>query len=115
MTITMPTATAPTVGQRKLRFKLSSEVLRHASSGPTAVSSSSNNVTGTATLLKKGGPTVTLVPCTYSDNSGNHVPQSTVKHASTKSRLLKTKLDSRDTSDSSLCSLFKCDMFLKKK
>ena len=29
--------------------------------------------------------------------------------------MLKRKLDSRETSDSSLCSLFKCDLFLMKK
>src|ERR1700735_1601117 len=33
----------------------------------------------------------------------------------TKSRLLNRKLDSRDTIDSSLCSLRRCDLFLKKK
>src|SRR5258708_40320919 len=31
------------------------------------------------------------------------------------SRLLNRQLDSRDTIDSSLCSLFRCDLFLKKK
>ncbi len=31
------------------------------------------------------------------------------------SRLLNRKLDSRETIDSSLCSLFRCDLFLKKK
>src|SRR6202162_923191 len=33
----------------------------------------------------------------------------------TNSRLLNRKLDSRDTIDSSLCSLRRCDLFLKKK
>ena len=43
------------------------------------------------------------------------MPQSTVKHASNSSRLLNRKLDSREISDSSLCSLRRCDLFLKKK
>src|SRR5512138_3382921 len=109
------TTTAPTNGHMKLRRRLSTEVLRHASSGPTAVSSNKSRATGTFTLLKNGGPTVTFVPCTHSERMGNSVPQSTVKQASSKSRLLNRKLDSRDTRDSSLCSLFRCDLFLKKK
>ncbi len=43
------------------------------------------------------------------------MPQSTVKQASSNSRLLNRKLDSREISDSSLCSLRRCDLFLKKK
>src|SRR5581483_8299305 len=62
-----------------------------------------------------GAPTVTLLFCTSSEIFGNHVPQSTVKQASSSSRLLNTKLDSRDTSDSSLCSLCRWDLFLTKK
>src|SRR5207237_9416997 len=49
--ISTPTAIAPRKGHRKLRFKLSSEVLRHARSGPVAVSKSSSSVTGIVTLL----------------------------------------------------------------
>src|ERR1700756_1629080 len=113
--ITTPTTSAPIDGHKKLRFKLSSEVLRHASSGPTAVSNRSKRATGMATLLKKGGPTVTLVPCTHSERMGNSVPHSTVKHAITKSRLLNRKLDSRETSASSLCSLCRCERFFTKK
>src|SRR5579863_6933327 len=114
MIISAPTATAPRAGQRKLRFRLSSEVLRQASKGPTAVSKSSSKATGTITLLKNGGPTVTLCPCRSSEINGNHVPHSTVKQAKTKSRLLNRKLDSREMSDSSLCSLVRYDLFLKK-
>ena len=102
-----PTATEPIVGNRKLRFRLSIDVLRHASSGPTAVSSISSSATGTATRLKKGGPTVTLWPCTHSERMGKNVPQSTVKQRISSRRLLNRKLDSRETSDSSLCSLFR--------
>ena len=41
---------------------LSSDVRRQASSGPSAVSNSSNKATGIATRLKNGGPTVTVCP-----------------------------------------------------
>src|SRR5581483_4479617 len=46
---------------------------------------------------------------------GNSVPHSTVKQASRSSRLLKRKLDSRDASDSSLCSLRRWLRFFTKK
>src|SRR5439155_23982162 len=106
-----PLAIAPSAGHRKLRFRLSTEVLRHASNGPTAVRNKSSNATGTFTRLKNGGPTVTLLPCTHSDRTGNSVPHNTVKQATRRSRLLNRKLDSRETSDSSLCSLRKCERF----
>src|SRR6266849_9755343 len=112
---TAPTAIAPNAGHRKLRLRLSMEVLRHASNGPTAVSSKSSNATGTLTRLKNGGPTVTLFPWTHSDRTGNSVPHNTVKQATRSRRLLNRKLDSREISDSSLCSLRRCDLFLKKK
>src|SRR6516225_7372023 len=108
----MATASAPTDGHMKLRFRLSSEVLPQASNGPTAVRISNSRATGMFTRLKNGGPTVTLVPCTHSESTGNNVPQSTVKQATTNSTLLNRKLDSRETSDSSLCSLCKCERFL---
>src|SRR5512142_1601588 len=99
------TATATIVGMRKLRFRLSSDVFRQASSGPTAVSSSRNIAIGTLTLLKNGGPTVTFVPCTHSERTGKRVPHKTAKHDTSKRTLLNRKLDSRDTSDSSRCSV----------
>src|SRR6266576_4780816 len=105
------TVRAPTAGHRKLRLRLSSDVLPQASSGPNAVSSSSIRATGILTRLKKGGPTVTFVPCTHSERTGNNVPHRTVKHATTKSRLLNRKLDSREIIDSNLCSLFRCERF----
>src|SRR5713101_237619 len=46
---------------------------------------------------------------------GKNVPHNTVKQATNRSRLLNRKLDSRETSDSSLCSLFRCDLFFTKK
>src|SRR5262252_3479644 len=101
-----PAATAiSTVGIKKFRRRLSSEVCRHASNGPIPVRNTRNNPIGMLTRLKKGGPTVTLLPVTHSDNTGNSVPQSTAKHETSSTRLLHRKLDSRDTSESSRCSL----------
>src|SRR5207302_8463785 len=79
-----------------------------------AVSNSSSSATGIFTRLKKGGPTVTLVPCTHSESTGNRVPQRTVKQATNRIRLLNRKLDSEETSDSSLCSLFRWERFFTK-
>src|SRR6516225_3713031 len=92
-------STASAVGITKFRRTRSSEVLRHASSGPTTVSTSRNNLIGTLTRLKNRGPTVTFDPVTHSDNTGNSVPHSTAKQATSSTRLLNRKLDSRDTSD----------------
>src|SRR5438552_10487601 len=113
--MTTAATSAITVGARKFRFTLSNEVLRHASMGPTPVSTSRNRPMGIFTLLKNGGPTVTLCPCTHSLRMGKSVPHSTAKHETSSTRLLKRKLDSRETSDSSLFSLFKCERFLMKK
>src|ERR1019366_4109216 len=46
-----------------------------------------------------------------SDRIGKNVPHNIVKQTTSKRRLLNRKLDSRETSDSSLCSLFRCDRF----
>src|SRR5437660_2037973 len=108
-------STASSAGMPKLRFRLSSEVLRQASSGPTAVSSSKRIAMGTFTRLKNGGPTVNLLPCTHSERIGNSVPHSTAKQETNRRRLLNRKLDSRETSDSSRCSLFRCERFFMKK
>src|SRR5271157_6467254 len=107
--------TASTVGIRKFRRRLSSDVCRHASSGPTPVRNNRNNPIGTFTRLKNGGPTVTLLPVTHSERTGNSVPHSTAKHATSSTRLLNRKLDSRDTSESSRCSLFSVSRFRTKK
>src|SRR6185437_5096762 len=108
-------ASARSAGMRKLRLRLSKEVLRQASSGPSAVSSSNISATGTFTRLKNGGPTVIFVPFTNSLSLGNTVPHKTVKQATRRMRLLNRKLDSRETSDSSLCSLFRCPRLRMKK
>src|SRR5437660_1346917 len=72
-------ARAPTVGQRKFLFRLSTDVLPQHSNGPTAVSNSTSNATGIMTRLKKGGPTVILCPWTQSERLGKSVPQSKAK------------------------------------
>src|ERR1022692_5247867 len=99
-------STARIVGHKKLRFRLSREVLRQGSSGPTAVRKIRNSPIETLTRLKNGGPTVTFEPVTASDRTGNSVPHNTAKQATSSTRLLNRKLDSRETSDSSRCSLF---------
>src|SRR5207247_10128276 len=91
-------ARAPTVGQRKFLFRLSTDVLPQHSSGPTAVSNNTSNATGIITRLKKGGPTMILWPWTQSERTGKSVPQITPKQATTNSRLLNRKMDSRKNS-----------------
>src|SRR5438270_13269955 len=113
--ITTAASAATIVGAAKLRFTLSNDVLLHASIGPMPVSTSRNNPIRIFTLLKNGGPTVTLWPCTHSERMGNIVPQSTAKHDANSTRLLKRKLDSRDINDSSLFSLFRWEKFRMKK
>src|SRR5271166_2631651 len=108
-------SSASVVGMTKLRRTRSSDVWRHASSGPTPVSSTRNNPMGTFTRLKNGGPTVTFDPVTHSESTGNSVPHSTAKHATNSTRLLNRKLDSRETSDSSLFSLFNSPRLSTKK
>src|ERR1700677_4593551 len=90
------------------------DALRHASSGPMPVSRRRKRPMGSATRLKKGAPTVTLLPCTYSEMMGNRVPHKIVKQAASSTRLLNRKLDSRETSDSSLCSDLRWSRCLRK-
>ncbi len=79
------------------------------------VSNTRNIPIGTFTRLKNGGPTVTFDPVTHSDSTGNSVPHSTAKHATSSTTLLNRKLDSRETSDSSRCSLFRVSRLRTKK
>src|SRR5215467_1267601 len=102
-----PPASPRTPGHRKLRRKLSAEVLRQASSGPTPVRNSSKSPSGMFTLLKKGAPTLIRDPVNHSENTGNRVPERTATQATRSTRLLKRKLDSRETSESSWFSLFR--------
>src|SRR3982074_1859475 len=91
-------ASKPTIrGQPKLRFTLSAEVLRQASKGPTPVRNRSSNPIGIFTLLKNGAPTLIRDPENHSENTGNRVPERTAMQETSKIRLLKRKLDSRET------------------
>src|SRR5258707_3663874 len=87
----IPAARAPTVGHRKFRRRLSKDVLRHASNGPTAVRNNKSSAKGTITLLKKGGPTVILWPWIHSESTGNSVPHSATKQISKNKTLLNRK------------------------
>ena len=51
-----PTATEPIAGNRKFRFRLSMEVLRHASNGPTAVRSRSSKSNRNGNTIEKRRP-----------------------------------------------------------
>src|SRR5688572_15456744 len=77
---------------------------RQAIRGPIPVSPSKRSPSGPFTLLKKGGPTVILVPCTASERIGKRVPQSTENAIPTRSRLLNRDADSRLTIDASSTS-----------
>src|SRR4030095_3508085 len=104
----MPPATrAIPAGHRKFRFRLLVDALRHARSGPTPVKNSKKTAIGTLTLLKNGGPTVTLSPVTASERTGNMVPQKIAKQDASRIRLLNMKLLSRETIDSIWFSLFR--------
>src|SRR5579859_718374 len=102
-----PPITPTSNGHAKLRFRLSSDVLRHASSGPTPVKNSSSRPIGIFTLLKNGGPTLIFEPESHSEKTGKSVPETTAMHATSNSRLLKRKLDSRETKASNWFSLFR--------
>src|ERR1700688_3064855 len=67
-------------GHAKLRFKLSRDVCRQASSGPTPVRTNSSSPIGIFTLLKNGAPTLIREPDSHSENTGNSVPDSTAMH-----------------------------------
>src|SRR5262245_15982737 len=97
---TTPAARAIPAGQRKLRFKLFVDALRHARRGPTTVRNHRKTAIRTLTLVKNGGPTVTVSPVTASEITGNIVPQKTAKHDASRIRLLNMKLLSRETMDS---------------
>src|SRR5580700_351991 len=100
--------TQPTIsGQVKFRFRLSTEVFRHASNGPTPVRKRRSKPMGMFTLLKKGAPTLILEPDSASDKTGKRVPESTAMHETKRIKLLKRKLDSRETMASSWFSLFR--------
>src|SRR5260370_12821554 len=88
-------------GHPKFRFRLSVEVFRHASSGPTPVKNRSNNPMGIFTLLKKGAPTLMRLPVIHSEKTGKSVPERIATQDTRRIRLLNRKLDSRETIESS--------------
>src|SRR3984957_20120318 len=87
-------------GQPKLRSRLSSEVSRHASKGPTPVRNKSTKPMGIFTLLKNGVPTLMRSPVNHSEKTGKSVPDKTAMQETSKIKLLKRKLDSRETMES---------------
>src|SRR5215467_2077164 len=94
----IPPPTKPaTVGQRKFLRKLSPDVLRHASRGPTPVRNSKRSPSGIFTLLKNGAPTLMRFPVNHSEKTGNKVPERIAMQATRRTKLLKRKLDSRET------------------
>src|ERR1700687_3064495 len=95
-----PSSNAVISGQPKLRFRLSVEVLRQASSGPTPVRNSSSRPIGMFTLLKNGAPTLMRDPENHSEKTGNSVPDRTATQETSRIRLLNRKLDSRETIES---------------
>src|SRR5580704_8340887 len=105
--MTAPPMTPTIKGHAKFRFRLSTEVLRHASSGPTPVRKRRSSPIGMFTLLKNGAPTLILEPESASDKTGKSVPERTATHETNRIKLLNKKLDSRETRASSWFSLFK--------
>src|ERR1700719_440035 len=105
--MTTPLSSPIINGQVKFRFRLSTEVFRHASSGPTPVRNSSNRPIGMFTLLKNGAPTLILEPESASDKTGKSVPERTATQETSRIRLLNRKLDSREIMASSWFSVFK--------
>src|SRR5579863_7701213 len=100
-------ATPHTVGIRNARFRLSSELLRQAISGPTPVRNINASPIGMLMRLKNGASTLIFSPVTASEITGNSVPHSTAKQLATRIRLLNMKLDSRETTLSRRASLFR--------
>src|SRR5215475_4370644 len=97
----MPDANPMIAGKPKLRFRLSVDVFRHASSGPTPVRNNKINPSGMFTLSKNGFPTLIRDPESHSEKTGNNVPDKTAMHETSRIRLLNRKLDSRETIESS--------------
>ena len=104
---TAMSATPAMVGIRNARFRLSSELLRQAISGPMPVRKISARPIGMLMRLKNGASTLIFSPVTASEITGNMVPHSTAKQLATRIRLLNMKLDSRDTTLSRRASLFR--------
>src|SRR6185503_17020943 len=97
-----PTSTTEAMpGHWKLRRRLSVEVRRQAKSGPTPVRISRNRPIGTISRLYQSASSEILSPVAASEITGKSVPQRTAKQLASRIRLVKRKLDSRETTDSS--------------
>ena len=77
---------------------------RHASTGPTPVSSTSTSASGVVSRSNHGGPTVSSVPVSASEMSGKNVPQRITRQSPTSTRLFSRKNASRESSESSRAS-----------
>ena len=75
--------------------------MRHASSGPIPVSSSSISPIGIIHLLKNGGPTVMRWPVTASLSVGNIVAKRMKNAENSRIQLFARNAASRDAHDSS--------------
>src|SRR5580692_2285385 len=106
-TRTTANTTAARPGYWKLRRRLSTDVRRHAKSGPTPVRSSRKSPMGTMSRLYQSTSSEILSPETASEITGNSVPQSTAKQLARRIRLLNKKLDSREMTLSNSDSLFR--------
>ena len=100
------------IGTVKLFFRFCFEVFLQANNGPTPVKKRRNKPIGIVTWLKKGAPTVILVPWTASVITGNIVPQNTAKQSVTKITLLKRNPLSLEVKDSIRFSDFRFEKFL---
>src|SRR5436305_14934880 len=93
-------------GHWKLRRRLSTEVRRHANSGPRPVNNSRNRPIGTISRLYQSASSEILSPLAHSEMIGKSVPHRTAKQLASRIRLLNRKLDSREMTDSSSDSDF---------
>ena len=75
-------------------------VLRHGSTGATAIKNSSSSPTGMVMRSKNGVPTLIRSPLSASTISGNTVPSSTTRANTPNSRLLARNEASRDSAES---------------
>ena len=95
--------TAP--GARKLLRREAVDARRQGSSGPTPIKRSRTTASGVTTWSKKGGPTFIRLPVTASDSTGNTVPRNTVNATARNTTLFSRKALSRESAESSVCSL----------
>src|SRR3954469_16467812 len=91
----IPIVAAVAVGIRNCLLRFATDARRPAINGPMPVNNSSRRPSGMLTVLKKGGPTVILLPRTASLMIGNSVPHNTENAIPTSTRLLYRNAASR--------------------